>query len=127
MAEPASRPLLALAALSAATAIAADAFGAHAAASPWAADLLHTGGKYQLAHALAVLLLDRWPGLRKASIMFFLGSLIFAATLYLMALGAPRWLGAVTPVGGLLMIGGWLWAAWRLCKRAAADGGSRGE
>ncbi|HYZ47615.1 MAG TPA: DUF423 domain-containing protein, partial [Sphingomonas sp.] len=42
------------------------------------------------------------------------GATLFAATLYAMALGAPRWLGAVTPVGGVLMIAGWLWVAWSL-------------
>ena len=45
------------------------------------------------------------------------GSLLFAATLYAMALGAPRWLGAVTPIGGALMIAGWLAAAWSFRPR----------
>ena len=42
------------------------------------------------------------------------GGAVFAVTLYAMALGAPRWLGAVTPIGGALLIGGWLWLGWRL-------------
>jgi uncharacterized membrane protein YgdD (TMEM256/DUF423 family) len=41
------------------------------------------------------------------------GATLFAATLYGMAIGAPRWLGAVTPIGGALMIGAWLLIAWR--------------
>jgi uncharacterized membrane protein YgdD (TMEM256/DUF423 family) len=45
------------------------------------------------------------------------GSALFAATLYLMAIGAPRWLGAITPIGGLLMIAGWLWLAWQVAHR----------
>jgi len=106
----------ALAALSAALAVAAGAFGAHAAASPKAAQWLETGGHYQLVHAVAALVLLRWPGLLRPAWCLIAGSLIFAATLYAMALGAPLWLGAITPVGGLLMIGGWLWAAWRLLK-----------
>ena len=43
---------------------------------------------------------------------FVAGGALFAGTLYLMALGAPRWLGAVTPVGGAMLIVGWLWLAW---------------
>ncbi|HWT41343.1 MAG TPA: DUF423 domain-containing protein, partial [Sphingopyxis sp.] len=40
------------------------------------------------------------------------GAALFAVTLYAMALGGPRWLGAVTPIGGTLLIIGWLWAGW---------------
>ena len=40
------------------------------------------------------------------------GALIFAGTLYAMAFGAPRWLGALTPIGGTLLILGWFWLAW---------------
>ena len=45
------------------------------------------------------------------------GALVFGCTLYAMALGAPRWLGAVTPIGGALLIGGWLWLAWVAARR----------
>jgi uncharacterized membrane protein YgdD (TMEM256/DUF423 family) len=110
--------LNALAALSAAMAIGAAAFGAHGVATPKAAEWLRTGGEYQLAHAIALLLLAHRPGLVRPAIMLLVGSLIFAATLYAMALGAPRWLGAVTPVGGVLMIAGWLWTAWRFARPA---------
>lgn len=41
-----------------------------------------------------------------------IGAAIFSGTLYLMALGLPRWLGAVTPLGGMLMITGWLLLGW---------------
>lgn len=99
-----------LAALSAAIAIAAGAFGAHGASSPQAAEWLRTGGLYQLIHAVAALVL---AGTAKTPAALLLaGAAIFAGTLYIMALGGPKWLGAVTPIGGLLMIGGWLWAAW---------------
>lgn len=101
-----------LAALSAALAIAAGAFGAHGAASPQAAEWLRTGGTYQLIHAVAILALLRWPGTANAAWLLLVGALIFAGTLYLMAIGAPRWFGAITPIGGTLMIAGWLWAAW---------------
>ena len=102
--------IAALAAVSAALAIAAGAFGAHAAPTPQAAEWLRTGGFYQLVHAvaaIAILNVARGP-----AILLLVGALIFAATLYAMAYGAPHWLGAITPVGGTLMIGGWLWAAW---------------
>lgn len=103
-----------LAALSAALAIAAGAFGAHGAAGK-AAEWLRTGSAYQLAHALAVILLARMPGARGAPVWaLFIGATVFALTLYAMALGAPRWLGAVTPIGGALMILGWIMVAWRV-------------
>ncbi len=111
------RRIAVLAALSAAIAVAAAAFGAHAASSPKAASWLETGGHYQLTHALAAFLLIRWPGLSKPALALLSGSVLFALTLYLMALGAPRWLGAVTPVGGALMIAGWLWTAWLFAKK----------
>ncbi|MDX3899477.1 MAG: DUF423 domain-containing protein [Sphingobium sp.] len=100
-----------LAALSAALAVAAGAFGAHGASSPQAAEWLRTGGLYQLVHAVAALAVMGQA--RGAAIILLAGAAIFAVTLYAMALGGPRWLGAVTPIGGSLLIGGWLWAAWR--------------
>lgn len=106
-----------LAALSAANAIGAAAFGAHAAGSAQAADWLRTGGMYQLVHAVAVLALGAMPGNRRPAILLLAGSALFAATLYAMALGAPRWFGAVTPVGGAMMIVGWLWVAMRFRQR----------
>ncbi|AJP72478.1 DUF423 domain-containing protein [Sphingomonas hengshuiensis] len=99
-----------LAALSGAIAVAAGAFGAHGAASAQAAEWLRTGGQYQLIHAVAALVAVRMA-MRGPAWCFVAGGAIFAATLYLMALGAPRWLGAVTPLGGLTLIGGWLWFA----------------
>ena len=110
-------------ALSAAIAIGFSAFGAHAAANAQAAEWLRTGGTYQLIHAVAVVALMTNPsGHGPASgpaAMLLAGSALFAATLYAMAFGAPRWLGAVTPIGGVLMIAGWLWLAWRLAGSRA--------
>ncbi|MEJ7934656.1 DUF423 domain-containing protein [Sphingobium sp. AN558] len=102
------------AALSAALAIGAGAFGAHGASTPQAAEWLRTGGTYQLIHAvaaIAILNLGAGAG-RTPAALLLIGAAIFAGTLYAMALGAPRWLGAVTPIGGLMLIGGWLWVAW---------------
>lgn len=99
------------AALSAAIAIAAGAFGAHAFAGK-AAEWLRTGGFYQLIHAVAVLALQR--GAVSTPLWVLLGGVtVFSGTLYALALGAPRVLGAVTPIGGAMMILGWLWLAWR--------------
>lgn len=116
-----------LAALSAAIAIAAGAFGAHGAPSAEAAEWLRTGGTYQLIHAVAAISLS--PTARRPALALLVGAAIFAFTLYAMAIGGPHWLGAVTPVGGGLMIVGWLWAAlayWRARKPALAprDGGA---
>ena len=98
------------AALSGALAVMAGAFGAHG-VSGHAADLLKTGGQYQLVHAVAALVAMRMEA-RGPGWLFVAGGAVFAGTLYLMALGAPKWLGAVTPVGGALMIAGWVWLAW---------------
>ena len=105
-----TRQIEILACLSAAMAIAAGAFGAHAASGP-AIEWLKTGGSYQLIHAIAVLALGRrFPG---PALAIFLGSLIFSFSLYALALGAPRVLGAVAPIGGSAIILGWLWMAYR--------------
>ncbi len=102
--------LLLIAALSGAMAVAAGAFGAHGAQGD-AAEWLKTGAQYQLVHAVAALIALQL-GAKGPGWMFVAGGLLFAGTLYLMALGLPRWLGAITPIGGLLLIGGWLWLAW---------------
>lgn len=104
--------LLRLAALSAAVAIAAGAFGAHRFDGK-EAEWLRTGGFYQLVHAVAILALarlaDPMPGW-----LLLAGATIFSGSLYLMAFGAPRWFGAITPIGGVLMIIGWVLVGWKL-------------
>ncbi|MEN9361569.1 MAG: hypothetical protein RL095_3104 [Verrucomicrobiota bacterium] len=64
---------------------------------------------YQGLHAAVLLALSASarPS-RAAAWCFFAGSAIFSGSLYAMALGAPRWFGAVTPLGGLLLLAGWL-------------------
>ncbi|HEX7874573.1 MAG TPA: DUF423 domain-containing protein [Sphingobium sp.] len=106
--------LFVLGALSAALAIAAGAFGAHGVTDPKAVDYLRTGGMYQLVHAVAVVALA--GQMRGPSWLLLGGAAIFAGTLYIMAMGGPKWLGAVTPIGGTLMIVGWIWAAWRFSR-----------
>lgn len=102
--------LVVFAGLSGALAVAAGAFGAHG-ASGEAAEWLRTGGQYQLLHAVAALIALRLDA-RGPAWLFVAGGAIFAGTLYLMAVGAPRWFGAITPIGGTLLIAGWLWLAW---------------
>lgn len=108
--------IVALAGLSGAIAVGAGAFGAHG-ASGEAAEWLKTGGHYQLIHAVAALVALHL-GARGPAWLFLAGGAVFGGTLYLMALGCPRWLGAVTPIGGALLIGGWLWLAWSGFTRA---------
>lgn len=102
--------LMVAAALSGALAVGAGAFGAHG-ASGQAAEWLRTGGQYQLIHAVAALVALRFEA-REPGWLFVAGGALFAGTLYLMAIGAPRWFGAITPIGGSLLIVGWLWLAW---------------
>ena len=97
--------------------VAAGAFGAHALESRLAADrlvLFELAARYQMIHALALLATglaaDRWPSalINTSGWLFVVGVLIFCGTIYALAFGAPRILGAVTPVGGLSLIMAWV-------------------
>ncbi|MBE7452356.1 MAG: DUF423 domain-containing protein [Kofleriaceae bacterium] len=110
--------LIAAGAALAALAIAAGAFGAHGLKKRLDADALaifETGARYHMYGALAALALGLAAahGLRTVAPGWVLvaGTAIFAGTLYALALGGPRWLGAVTPVGGTLMLVALAWAA----------------
>lgn len=94
------------------------AFGAHGLRGKVAENLLEaykTGVQYQLLHALALfgiaLLLQNW-GERTALVvsgaLFTIGVLLFSGSLYGLTFGGPRWLGPVTPLGGVAMIAGWV-------------------
>ncbi len=112
--SPPARYLPSLAALSAVTAIAVGAAAVHGVTDPYARMLLQTGVQFQLPHAIAVFALLGWrdtPPVRGGAWALLIGSLIFAGTLDLIALGSPRWFGAITPVGGSAMLLGWLWLA----------------
>jgi uncharacterized membrane protein YgdD (TMEM256/DUF423 family) len=113
-----------LGALSALISVAAGAFGAHALRERLAPDMLavfETGARYQMYHALALLAVagavGRWPGpATAAGWLFVAGTVLFSGSLYLLALTGHRWLGAITPLGGLAFIAGWaalVWAALR--------------
>lgn len=108
------RDWLALAALNAFVAIAMGAFAAHGISDPKAAEWLRTGAQYAFWHTMATFASAAFMGMgapraRFAPAFFLTGSVIFAGSLYAMAFGAPRWLGAVTPIGGVLFLCGWAW------------------
>jgi uncharacterized membrane protein YgdD (TMEM256/DUF423 family) len=116
------RLLVALAAACGFMAVAAGAFGAHGVSDPLAKDVLRTGAQYGLIHALAVfaaLFLESRGarGARLAAWLFLVGAMIFSISLYVLALTGIRWMGAITPTGGLSMLAGWValgWAGWTL-------------
>ncbi|MGF1545213.1 MAG: DUF423 domain-containing protein [Parvularculaceae bacterium] len=90
--------------------VALGAFGAHGLEdrlTPRGAELWDTATTYALAHAVAALAASR-AGWRAAGGAFLAGAVLFAGSLYALALGAPSTLGAVTPLGGLAFLAGWL-------------------
>ncbi len=126
-----ARRTVAIGALLGALGVAAGAFGAHGLktllAPEWL-DVWQTGARYHQIHAVALLALGALQerndhrGLRLGATLWVLGIVLFAGSLYALALsslraaGALRLLGAITPLGGLALIGGWLavaWASWR--------------
>jgi uncharacterized membrane protein YgdD (TMEM256/DUF423 family) len=118
---------LALAAVNGLMGVAAGAFGAHGVADPQVKEWLRTGAQYQLVHAVAglgcfSLLRAQIMSAAWAGWLFGLGGLLFAASLYLMAITGVRFLGAVTPIGGLLMILGWAALAWGAASGVAGSG-----
>jgi uncharacterized membrane protein YgdD (TMEM256/DUF423 family) len=113
-------------AILAAVAVAAGAFGAHALAARLTPERLatwETAARYHMYHALALVAVgavaDRWPAPLLATVgwLFIIGIVVFGGTVYALALGAPRWLGAVTPLGGLAFIIGWLLFAIALVRQ----------
>lgn len=104
--------------LLAALGVGLGAFGAHGLQSLLTTEELawwHTAVQYQMWHAVGLIGLGASRLARQTlpDIALTLGTLIFSGTLYLLALTGLRWLGAVTPIGGTLMIVGWLMVAWR--------------
>ena len=106
-----------LGALSAFLAVAAGAFGAHALRVRLAPDLLavfETAARYQMYHALGLVAVAwaaaRWPGglVEWAGWLFVAGTVLFSGSLYGLALTGVRWLGAITPLGGVAFLVGWL-------------------
>jgi uncharacterized membrane protein YgdD (TMEM256/DUF423 family) len=120
------RVFFGLGALSGAMAVALGAFGAHGLKTRLPVELLatfETGVRYQMYHALALLAVawavTRWAGSSlpvAAGWLFVAGTVLFSGSLYLLALTGQRWLGAITPLGGVAFVAGWIClalAAWR--------------
>jgi uncharacterized membrane protein YgdD (TMEM256/DUF423 family) len=124
MIEARARGLLLAAALLGAAGVALGAFGAHglrARLDARALEVWETAVRYQLVHAVALLALALSPHaaqLRTAGWLFAAGIALFSGSLYALALGGPRWLGPVTPLGGLAFLAGWLWIAKAALSRA---------
>ena len=92
------------------------AFGAHGLRDRLATDMLvvyETGVRYHLYHAFALVVVawaaSRWPNAWTGSAgwLFVAGIVLFSGSLYLLAITGVRWLGAITPIGGLCFLAGW--------------------
>ena len=125
-----ARFCLLVAALALAAAVVLGAFGAHALKGRLSPEMLatyHTAVQYHFWHALGLLgvgvLMSRSPddsALRWVAWLLIAGLLLFSGSLYLLALTGARWLGAVTPLGGVAFIAAWLWlAGWAWRRRAS--------
>ncbi len=114
-----------LGSLSAFLAVALGAFAAHSLKEKLPPDLFATwevAVRYHLAHALALFAvawtLAQWPDARSAPAgwLFLAGTAFFSGSLYALSLSGIRWLGAITPVGGVCFLAGWLYLAWTFWK-----------
>ena len=97
------------------------AFGAHALRTRLSPELLavfETGVRYQMYHAFAVIAAAwayaRWKHrvFSVAGVLFLMGIVVFSGSLYVLALTGERWLGAITPIGGVALLAGWVCLAW---------------
>ena len=92
-----------------------ETLSAHDSIQTW-----ETAVRYQMWHALALILLSiiqeplSMP--KMAGPCFVIGSLLFSGSLYILALDGPKWLGPVTPLGGLCLMIGWLLLVYSSCK-----------
>jgi uncharacterized membrane protein YgdD (TMEM256/DUF423 family) len=113
--------IIAIGALLGALAVALGAFGAHglrARVTPELLEVYETAVRYHFYHALALVFAGLWaerigatvvpPGVIPAAICFMIGIAVFSGSLYVLVLTGIRWLGAITPLGGLALIAGWL-------------------
>lgn len=106
-------------------AVALGAFAAHALKLRLSQDMLNifeTAVRYQMYHALGLLAVawatSRWPesSAPLAGWSFLFGIIVFSGSLYLLALTGARWLGAITPVGGVAFLIGWAILAWAVSR-----------
>jgi len=114
--------LLGLICLSGFVAVAIGAFGAHGLSSPQAKAWVVTGSSQHMAHTLALfacvwLQTQGYTKARFAAPFFSFGIVLFAGSLYALALGAPRAVAMAAPLGGLCLLAGWLLLAWACFSR----------
>ncbi len=119
------RVFLIIGALSSCIGVAAGAFAAHGLKSRMSIEMLsvfEVGVRYQMYHAFALLVttwvLSKWPSslVIAGGWLFIVGTLLFSGSLYLLSVSGIRWLGAITPFGGLAFLAGWIciaWGVWR--------------
>ena len=111
------RTWMTLAAIGGFVAVAVGAFAAHGVTDPKAQEWLRTGATYGFMHTMATFACATFINVggrraRHAPAYFLSGVVLFSGSLYAMAVGAPRWLGMITPLGGLLFLAGWAILAW---------------
>jgi uncharacterized membrane protein YgdD (TMEM256/DUF423 family) len=120
------RHFLGIGALSACVAVAAGAFGAHGLRDVVSADRLvvwETAARYQMYHALGLLIVAYLASQKSAGParvggwLFVAGTILFSGSLYALTLTGITILGAITPLGGLAFIAGWLVLAWGVWRR----------
>jgi uncharacterized membrane protein YgdD (TMEM256/DUF423 family) len=108
-------------AIAAFVAVALGAFGAHSLRTKLTPDMLNifeVGVRYQMYHALGLITVawasSRWPeaNVNTAGWAFIIGIVIFSGSLYLLSIFDLRWLGAITPIGGLAFLAGWAILVW---------------
>ena len=111
--------------VSALVGVAAGAFGAHGLKGrldPEMLSVFKVGVQYQMYHAFALIAAagahTKWPSrfVRIGGWLFVIGTILFSGSLYLLSVSGVKWLGAITPLGGLAFLAGWgciAWAAWR--------------
>ncbi|GAA0889370.1 DUF423 domain-containing protein [Rhodanobacter soli] len=123
MRQPVSTRIAVLVGIAGASAVLLGAFGAHALRGVLDArgtELWHTAVNYHVWHALALAVavgLGHGRSGRVAMVAFVVGIMLFSGSLYALALGAPRWVGVITPFGGLAFVAGWLALGWALRAR----------
>ena len=122
-----SQRFLILGTVFAGSGVAAGAFGAHALKEILDAPRLQVfdiATRYQMYHAFGLCIvswaIDRYPEqrLEQTGWLFTIGILLFSGSLYVMSLAGIRWLGAVTPIGGLAFLAGWILLGWRVWRDA---------